>query len=341
MEYRRLGRSGLRVSALAFGTITFGGANEYFRAWGSTDVAEAARLIDICLDHGLNLLDCADVYSNGAAEEIVGQVIKGRRDQLLLSTKAVLPMGVGPNDYGASRHHLIAAVDGALKRLGTDYIDLFQLHAWDGLCPVEETLATLDSLVRAGKIRYIGCSNYSGWQVMKSVAASDARGYSRFVANQAYYSLLNRDYEWELMPVGLDQGIGGIIWSPLGWGKLTGKIRRDRPPEPGSRAHDISGTGPQYPEERLFAIVDTLIDIADQLDKTVPQVALNWLLRRPSVSSVIIGARNEAQLVENLGAVGWSLPPELAARLDKVSDAPAPYPVWYQRDMPMLMCDPN
>jgi aryl-alcohol dehydrogenase-like predicted oxidoreductase len=336
MEHRRLGKSGLRVPALSFGTGTFGGGNDFFKAWGTTDAGGAARLIDICLDHGVSMFDSADVYSDGLAEQILGQAIKGKRNRLLLSTKATFASGNGANDYGSSRQHLLDAVDKALQRLGTDHIDLFQLHGQDNNTPVEETLATLDQIVRSGKVRYIGCSNFSGWHLMKSLSVADRYGYPRHVAHQAYYSLLNRDYEWELMPLGVDQGVGGVIWSPLGWGKLTGKIRRGQPAKPGTRAHDIAGTGPQYDEERLFRIVDALDVVAAETGKTLPQVALNWLLQRAAVSSVIVGARDEAQLVENIGAVGWSLTTEQVTRLDQASDAQAAYPVWHQRGFPML-----
>jgi len=336
MEYRRLGKSGLRVPALSFGTGTFGGGNDFFKAWGSTDASGAARLVDICLDHGVTMFDSADVYSDGLAEQILGEAIKGKRDRLLISTKATFPTGDGANDFGSSRQHLIEAVDKALQRLGTDYIDLFELHGQDNNTPVEETLATLDQLVRVGKIRYIGCSNFSGWHLMKSLATSDRYGYPRYVAHQAYYSLLNRDYEWELMPLGVDQGVGAVVWSPLGWGKLTGRIRRGQPAKPGMRAHDIAGTGPHYDEERLFRIVDALDVVSAETGKTLPQIALNWLLQRPSVSSVIVGARDEAQLIENIGAVGWTLTPEQIAKLNQASDLPPAYPTWHQRGFPML-----
>ena len=336
MDTNRLGRSGLRVPALAFGTATFGGSNDFFKAWGSTDAGGAARLIDVCLDHGVSLFDTADVYSAGLAEQILGEAIKGKRNRVLISTKTTFPMGDGPNDFGSSRQHLLEAVDAALTRLGTSHIDLLQLHGQDYNTPVEETLSTLDQLVRSGKIRYIGCSNFSGWHLMKSLAASDRYGYSRYVAHQAYYSLLNRDYEWELLPLGHDQGVGAVVWSPLGWGKLTGKIRRNQPAQPGSRAHDIAGTGPGYEEERLFKIVDALGAVATESGHTIPQIALNWLLRRPTVSSVIIGARNEEQLVQNIGAVGWELTPAQIETLDAASDVSPAYPVWHQRGFPML-----
>ena len=336
MDFRRLGHSGLRVPALSFGTATFGGGNDFFKAWGSTDTSGASRLVDVCLDHGVTMFDSADVYSDGLAEEILGAAIKGKRDRLLISTKTTFPMGDDPNGFGSSRQHLVDAVDKALKRLGTGHIDLLQLHGQDLNTPVEETLSTLDEIVRSGKVRYIGASNFSGWHLMKSLAVSDRYGYPRHVAHQAYYSLLNRDYEWELMPLGRDQGVGAVIWSPLGWGKLTGKIRRDQPAKPGTRAHDIAETGPHFKQERLFRIVDALLVLADETGKTVPQIALNWLLQRPTVSSIVVGARNEEQLIENIGAVGWSLSPEQVARLDAASDVPPAYPVWHQRGFPML-----
>jgi aryl-alcohol dehydrogenase-like predicted oxidoreductase len=336
MDYNRLGRSGLRVPALSFGTATFGGGNAFFKAWGSTDSGGASRLIDTCLEHGVSLFDTADVYSQGLSEQILGEAIKGKRNRVLISTKTTFPMGEGPNDFGSSRQHLVEATEASLVRLGVDHIDLLQLHGQDYNTPVEETLATLDQLVRSGKVRYIGCSNFVGWHLMKSLAASDRYGYARYVAHQAYYSLLNRDYEWELMPLGRDQGVGAVIWSPLGWGKLTGKIRRGQPAEPGTRAHAIPETGPQYDEARLFAIVDALDGVAAETGKTIPQIALNWLLRRPTVASVIIGARNEEQLVQNLGAVGWKLTPEQVTKLDAVSDFLPAYPVWHQRGFPML-----
>jgi len=336
MEYRRLGNSGLRVPALALGTATFGGGNDFFKAWGATDASGASRLVDVCLDHGVNLFDAADIYSDGLAETILGQAIKGRRARVLISTKVTFPTGDGANDYGSSRQHLLEAVDRCLERLGVTHIDLLQLHGQDGNTPVEETLATLDQLVRIGKLRYVGASNFSGWHLMKSLAVSDRYGYVRHVAHQVYYSLLNRDYEWELLPLGSAEGVGALIWSPLGWGKLTGKIRRGQPAKPGMRAHDISGTGPHYDEERLFRIVDALAVVAEQSAKTIPQVALNWLLQRPTVASIIIGARNEAQLTENLGAVGWQLTPAQIAALDAASDVSPPYPFWHQRGFPML-----
>jgi aryl-alcohol dehydrogenase-like predicted oxidoreductase len=336
MEYRRLGHSGLRVPALSFGTGTFGGGNDFFKAWGNTDASGASHLVDICLDHGLNMFDSASGYSAGLAEEILGQAIKGKRDKVLISTKATFPTGSGPNDYGSSRQYLTEAVDKALKRLQVDHIDLFQLHGQDYNTPVEETLATLDGFVKAGKIRYLGCSNFSGWHLMKSLAASDRYGYPRYVAHQAYYSLLNRDYEWELMPLGLDQGVGAVVWSPLGWGKLTGRIRRGQPAPAGTRAAQIPETGPRYEEERLLRIVDALDVVAKDTGKTIPQIALNWLLQQKTIATLIIGARDEKQLRDNLGAVGWSLSAEHRAALEAASDVTPAYPVWHQRGFPML-----
>ncbi len=331
MDYRRLGASGLVVPALSFGAGTFGGKGPMFSAWGNSSVAEARRLIDICLDAGVNLFDSADVYSDGASEEVLGQAIKGRRDAVLISTKTGLPMGEGPNDAGSSRSRLIRATEDALRRLGTDFIDLLQLHAFDAHTPVEEVLYTLDQLVRAGKVRYVGVSNFSGWQVMKSLAAADRHGWPRYVVQQTYYSLVGRDYEWELMPLALDQGLGALVWSPLGWGRLTGKIRRGQPLPERSRLHDTAQWGPPVEEERLYRIVDALDAIAVETGRTVPQIAINWLLRRPTVSSVVIGARNEAQLRDNLGAVGWTLTSAQIAALDAASAAPVPYPYYPYR----------
>jgi aryl-alcohol dehydrogenase-like predicted oxidoreductase len=332
MEYRLLGRSGFSVPVLSFGTGTFGGKGELFSSWGATDVAEATRLVDICLEAGLTMFDSADVYSGGAAEEILGAAIKGRRDKVLVSTKATFPAGKGPNDLGSSRFHLIEAVDKALTRLGVGHIDLFQLHGFDAKTPVEETVRTLDDLVTAGKIRYVGCSNFSGWHLMKSLAVSERHGWARYVAHQAYYSLVGRDYEWELMPLGLDQGVGAVVWSPLGWGRLTGKVRRGQPLPAESRLNSKKSleAGPQVAEEYLYTVVDALDEVAGETGKSVPQVALNWLLQRPTVSTVVIGARNEEQLRANLGAVGWNLTAEQVARLDAASDVPRAYPYWHQ-----------
>ena len=333
MEYRQLGGSGFKVPVLTLGTGTFGGKGDLFSAWGNSGVPEATRLVDISLEAGLTMFDSADVYSAGLAEEILGKAIAGRRDKVLISTKATFRLGDGPNDVGSSRFHLIRAVEGALKRLGTDYIDLFQLHGFDAITPIEETLSTLDDLVRAGKIRYLGCSNFSGWHLMKSLAIAEKYGYSRYVAHQAYYSLVGRTYEWELMPLGLDQKVGAVVWSPLGWAKLTGKIRRGQPLPPNSRLQSKlnADVGPQIADDYLYTVVDAIDEIAKETGKTVPQISLNWLLQRPTVSTLIIGARNEEQLRANLGAVGWKLTPEQIAKLDAASDTPPTYPYWHQR----------
>lgn len=332
MDYRLLGASGFKVPVLTLGTGTFGGRGELFKAWGSTDVAEAKRLVDLCLEAGLNMFDSADIYSDGAAEEILGAAIQGRRDQVLISTKATFRSGSGANEVGSSRHHLIRSVDSALRRLGTDYIDLFQLHGFDAATPVEETLRTLDDLVTAGKLRYVGCSNFSGWHLMKSLAVAERYGWTRYVAHQAYYSLVGREYEWELMPLALDQGVGCVVWSPLGWGRLTGRIRRGQPLPTASRLQSSVATsaGPQVSEEYLFKVVDALDEVAAETGKTIPQIALNWLLQRPSIATVIIGARDEHQLRDNLGAVGWSLTSEQVAKLDQASAVPRIYPYWHQ-----------
>lgn len=330
MEYRRLGASGFSVPALSFGTGTFGGRGDLFSAWGNTDANAARRLVDMCLDAGVTMFDSADIFSAGLAEEVLGVAIRGRRDKVLISTKATFRSGVGPNDVGSSRFHLLQACEAALKTLGTDYIDLFQLHGFDALTPVEEVLSTLDDLVRAGKIRYVGVSNFSGWHIMKSLAAADRYGYPRYVANQTYYSLIGRDYEWELMPLGLDQGIGAVVWSPLGWGRLTGKLGRARPLPAISRLHATADLGPPVSDDYLYRVIDALEEVAAQIGKTVPQIALNWLLTRPTVSTVVIGARNEEQLAQNLGSIGWSLTPEHLLALDTASSVTPPYPYWHQ-----------
>jgi aryl-alcohol dehydrogenase-like predicted oxidoreductase len=333
MEYRQLGGSGLKVPVLSLGTASFGGSSEFFKAFGGGDVALATRLVDICLDAGVTMFDSSDVYSAGQAEEILGQALKGRRHQVLISTKGTFRVGRGPNDVGSSRHHLIAAVDNSLRRLGTDYIDLYQLHGFDALTTVEEALDTLDGLVRAGKIRYLGCSNFSGWHLMKSLAVADARRLTRYVAHQAYYSLVGREFEWELMPLALDQRVGTVVWSPLGWGRLTGKIRRGQPMPSVSRLRTkiAADLGPQVSEDLLYRVVDALDAIAKETGRTLPQIALNWLLQRPSVSTLILGARNEDQLRDNLGTIGWSLTRDQMAALDQASDMPLTYPYWHQR----------
>jgi aryl-alcohol dehydrogenase-like predicted oxidoreductase len=328
MEYRLLGDSGFKVSAICFGTGTFGGGTEFFKAWGSTGVEEAKRLIGLCLDAGVNIFDTADIYSNGLSEEILGKAIQGKRNELLISTKATFRLGKGPNDVGSSRHHLLEACDASLRRLGVDHIDIYHMHGFDALTPVEETLYTLDTLTRSGKVRYIACSNFSGWHLMKSLAVQERYGYSRYVAHQAYYSLVGRDYELELMPLGLDQGVGCVAWSPLGWARLTGKLRRGSPLPQQSRLHTTSG--PPVADEYLYKVVDAIDEVAKETGKSVPQIALNWLLQRPSVSTVIIGARDADQLKHNLGAVGWHLTKEQVAKLDAAGLTTPPYPYWHQ-----------
>jgi aryl-alcohol dehydrogenase-like predicted oxidoreductase len=335
MEYRQLGRSGFKVPVLSLGTGTFAGRGEFFNAWGATDVKEATRLVDICLEAGLTMFDSADGYSAGGAEEVLGAAIKGRRDQVLISTKAGFPTGEGANEVGSSRFHLTRAVDASLKRLGTDHIDLFQIHTFDAVTPPEETLGVLDDLVRAGKILYLGVSNFSGWHLMKALAVAEKYGLPRYVANQTYYSLVGRDYEWELMPLGLDQGVGAVVWSPLGWGRLTGKIRRGAPLPQTSRLHKTAEIGPPVADEYLYKVVDALDEVAKETGKTVAQIALNWLLQRPTVSTVVIGARNEQQLRDNLGAVGWNLTKEQMAKLDAASAVTPSYPYWHQRTFGM------
>ncbi|MEJ0106831.1 MAG: aldo/keto reductase [Bacteroidota bacterium] len=333
MEYRQLGASGLQVPVLSFGTGTFGGNNDFFKAWGGTQADEATRMINICLDAGINLFDTADVYSQGLSEEILGKAIAGKRDTLLISTKATFPFGTGPNNQGSSRHHLIKQVEGSLKRLNTDYIDIYHMHGFDGNTPVEETLRTLDDLIQSGKVRYIAASNFSGWHLMKSLAVSEKYGWNRYVAHQVYYSLANREYEWELMPLGIDQKIGAIIWSPLSAGMLGGKYRRNQPLPKDSRVAQGGSPIPKAAvnDEVLYNAVDALDEIAAETGKSIAQVAINWVLQRPTVSSIIIGARNEDQLKQNLGAVGWNLTTEQLKKLDKASEVPPIYPYWHQR----------
>ena len=330
MEYRQLGYSGLKVPVLSFGTGTFGGSNEFFKAWGASDVAEATRLVDICLEAGVNLFDTADIYSYGLSEEILGKAIMGKRNRLLISTKATFRFGDGPNDVGSSRLHLIESCEKSLRRLGVETIDIYHMHGFDATTPVEETIKTLDTLVQSGKVRYIACSNFSGWHLMKSLSVSERYGWARYVGHQVYYSLIGRDYEWELMPLGLDQKVSALVWSPLGWGRLTGKIRRGaRLPEV-SRLHKTGDMGPQVSDDYLYKVVDALDEIAKETGKTVPQIALNWLLQRPTVANVIMGARDEEQLRQNLGAVGWNLTTEQVAKLDAASRVTPIYPYWHQ-----------
>jgi aryl-alcohol dehydrogenase-like predicted oxidoreductase len=330
MEYRQLGHSGLKVSALSFGTGTFGGGGEFFKAWGQTDVDEARRLIEVCQEAGVNLLDTADVYSHGRSEEVLGKAIEGKRQELLISTKATFRTGEGANDLGSSRHHLIRSCEASLRRLGTDYIDIYHMHGFDAIAPVEETLATLDQLVKSGKVRYIACSNFSGWHLMKSLSISDRYGWARYVGHQVYYSLVGRDYEWELMPLVLDRKVGALVWSPLGWGRLTGKIRRGQPLPEVSRLHKTAQMGPQVRDEYLYHVIDAMDEVARETGKSISQIALNWLLGRPTVATVIMGARNEEQLRENLAAAEWRLDAAQVAKLDAASNVPKPYPYWHQ-----------
>jgi aryl-alcohol dehydrogenase-like predicted oxidoreductase len=331
LEYRQLGRSGLMVPALSLGTGTFGGTNAFFERWGTTGVAEATRLVDLCIDAGVTFFDTANSYSEGAAEEILGQALKGRRNQALISSKATFRVGSGPNDIGSSRYHIVRACEASLKRLGTDHIDVYFMHGFDALTPVDETLRALDDLVRAGKICCIGASNFSGWQLMKALATSERYGLARYVAYQGYYSLIGRHYEWELMPLGIDQGVALMVWSPLGWGRLTGRIRRGQMPESGRIASGGAEKSPPVADEYLFGVIDVLDELAAETGKSVTQIALNWLLSRPTVANIVIGARNEEQLMQNLGAVGWSLGADQIARLDKASQETPIYPYWHQR----------
>jgi aryl-alcohol dehydrogenase-like predicted oxidoreductase len=342
MEYRQLGNSGLRVPVLSFGTATFGGGNDFFKAWGNTQVEEATRMVNLCLDAGVNLFDTSNVYSSGAAEEILGKAIAGVRNKVLISTKATFPMSEEVNDFGSSRFNLVKSCEDSLKRLGVDHIDIYHMHGFDANTPVYETLKALDDLISAGKIRYIACSNFSGWHLMKSLSVAERYGWSKYIAHQAYYSLLNRDFEWELMPLGIDQQVGTIVWSPLASGKLSGKYRRDHPAPADARV--AQGGSPVLSgatdEERLYKIVDVLDELAAETNKSAAQIALNWLLQRPTVSNIIIGARNEAQLKQNLEAVGWNLTVTQVKKLDAASDILPAYPYWHQRQFPMLNAAP-
>ena len=333
MEYRQLGRSGLKVPELCFGAGTFGSNNEFFKAWGETTQEETNRMVSVCLDAGLNFFDTADVYSNGGSETALGKALaQHKREEVLISTKATFRLGEGPNDVGSSRYHLTQSIERSLKRLGTDYVDVYHLHAFDARTPVEETLSTLNKLVCDGKVRYIACSNFSGWHLMKSLSVSERYGWAKYVGHQVYYSLVGRDYEWELMPLAEAEGVGALVWSPLGWGRLTGKIRRETGIPKGSRLNTkvVADNGPQVPEEYLYRVIDALDEVAKETGKTVPQIALNWLLQQPTVSTLIIGARNEEQLKANLGAIGWKLTAEHRAKLDEASKAPLAYPYWHQ-----------
>jgi aryl-alcohol dehydrogenase-like predicted oxidoreductase len=329
MEYRTLGGSGLKVPALMLGAATFGGGSEFLRKWGASDVKEATALVDVAVEAGANMFDTADGYSAGLSEEILGQAIKGRRQQVLIATKTGMPMSEGPNDKGTSREKIVRSCEASLKRLGTDYVDLYQLHAFDALTPIEEMLHALDALTRAGKIRYFGVSNYSGWHLMKMLAIAERHGFPKPVTHQVYYSLVAREFEWELMPLGLDQNVGTLVWSPLSGAKLSGKIGRNRKAPEGSRA--ATDASWEVPEERLFAVTDALEALSAETGHSVPRLALAWLLTRPTVSSVVIGARNVDQLRDNLGATEVRLAPEQLARLDEASAQRPTYPYWHQR----------
>jgi aryl-alcohol dehydrogenase-like predicted oxidoreductase len=329
VEYRALGRSGLRVSALTMGTMTFGGRGSFANV-GSTDADEARRQVDQCLAAGINLIDTADVYSGGLAEEILGQALKGRRDEVLVATKVRMPMGDGPNDAGLSRHHVVTGCEASLRRLGTDHIDLYQVHEWDGLTPLEETLDALDLLVRSGKVRYVGASNYAGWQLMKALGTADRLGLPRFVSEQIYYSLQARDAEYELIPAAVDQGLGVLVWSPLAGGLLSGKYRRDRQPPPGSRQLTDWNEPPVRDREALYDTVDVLVGIGEDRGVSAAQVALAYLLGKPAVTSVVIGAKTSEQLADNLSAAELVLTADERDRLDKASAPPLIYPYWHQ-----------
>ena len=329
MEYRQLGRSGLQVSTLTLGTMTFGGKGAFERV-GTTDREGARRIVDSCIDAGVNLIDTADMYSDGASEEIVGSAIAGRRDRLLIATKARFRMGDGPNDVGLSRHHLIRACEGSLRRLGVEHIDLYQTHEWDGQTALDETVEALDTLVRQGKVRYVGCSNFSGWHLMKSLATADRLGAQRYVSQQIHYTLQAREAEYELIPAGLDQGVGVLVWSPLAGGLLSGKFRRGQDGPAGSRQLSNWNEPPVRDQEALWRIVDELVSIGERHGVSAAQVALAWLLGRPGVTSLVIGARTEEQLEDNLAAARLVLSEDEQSRLEQVSRPPLLYPYWHQ-----------
>lgn len=328
MQYKILGKSGLKVPVFSLGTGTFGGTNDFFKKWGQTDVKEATRLIDLSLDYGVNFFDTANVYSQGAAEEILGAAVKGRRNQLILSTKGGFNMGNGFNEKGASRLHLIRAVEDSLRRLGTDYIDLYFIHGFDQETPLEESLSTLDNIIKSGKIRYIGCSNFAAWQLMKALSISEKKDFEKFIVYQGYYSLIGRDAEQELLPLLKEENVGFMAWSPLGWGRLTGKLKRNQPVAEGRvQSGGLTGAPPVH-EDYLFNVIDELEIIAEEIGKPIPQIALNWLLQKEAVASIVIGARNEKQLIENLKATNWILSAEQLDRLDQVSYLHPIYPHW-------------
>ncbi len=332
MEYRLLGRSGLRISTITMGTMTFGGSG-WAKKTGALDVSEAKRLVDLCIDSGVNLLDTADAYSDGQSEEIVGEILQGKRkDGVLVATKARYPMGNGVNNAGNSRYHLIEACEASLRRLKTDVIDLYQLHHWDGHTPLEETMEALDTLVRQGKVRYIGCSNFSGWHILKALGVSERDKRQRFVSQQIHYSLESRDAEHELLPVAVDQGIGVLVWSPLAGGLLSGRHRRNQAAPEDSRQFAGWTEPPIRDENRLWDIVDSLVSIADGRGVSPAQVALSWLIGRKTVTSIVIGGRTEAQFKDNLAAADLKLTVEERDLLDNVSKTPLPYPYWHQRN---------
>jgi len=329
MELRTLGRTELQVSVLAFGTMGFGGRGG-FRVAGRTDTAQARRLVDHCLDAGVNFFDTADIYSGGGSEKILGRALAGRRDDVVLGTKVGGAMGGGPNDAGLSRQHVIAGCEDSLRRLGTDYVDLYQVHRWDGLTPLEETLTALDDLVQQGKVRYIGCSNFAAWQLMKALATSEREGLNRFCSQQIYYSLVAREVEYELVPISLDQGVGILVWSPLAGGFLSGKYTREQPAPEGSRRAQWGDPG-TIDEERGYAIIAALEDVAATHGATVPQAALRWVAHQPGVSSVIVGARTEQQLADNLRAARWAMSEDELTLLENLSAPPLIYPYWHQQ----------
>jgi len=337
MEYKQLGGSGLRVPVLGFGAATFGGSGSFFKAWGSTQVDEATRLINVCLDAGVSLFDTANVYSTGMSEEILGKAIKGKRNEVLISTKCTFPMSKGINDFGSSRLNIIKSCEDSLQRMDIDHIDIYHMHGFDANSPVDETLSALNNLVESGKVRYIACSNFSGWHLMKSLSVSERYGWAKYVAHQAYYSLINREFEWELMPLALDQRVGTIVWSPLAAGLLTGKYRRNQP-RPYARVAQGGSPVPEFAisEEILYKVVDALDEVANETGKTVAQVAINWLLQRPTIDNIIIGARTEDQLRQNLAAVGWNLTIDQVKKLDAASELSPIYPYWHQRQQPKL-----
>jgi len=334
MEYRQMGKSGLFVPAITFGTATFGGRGDFFQSWGASDIETATRLIELCIENGVTMFDSADNYSMGQAEEILGSALGGKRHEVIISTKTSCPLGTGPNDVGSSRGRIIAACEQSLRRLQTDYIDLYSMHISDLLTPPEETLRALEDLITSGKVRYIGVSNYAAWQVMKSIGIAESMRLNKYISYQGYYSLIGRDYEWELLPCVLDAGLGMMAWSPLGWGRLTGKIKRGQPASAGRIAAGGAEGGPPVSDDLMFRILDELEAISAEIDKPVAEIAIRWVLDRPSVSTVIIGARNEEQLVANLKASSWKLSPEQIRKLNLASQTVAPYPSWHLATLP-------